>query len=294
MKNCQCLPIVLLLVVALLTACSGPAPAVPAAAAAPASDAAVASDAAPTAANAASEAPDENTIKVFAPSSMTDAAKELAAAYEAANPGVKVAIEVGHSPTQRLQLLQGARGDVFITASQKDMDDAIQDQSVDGGANKVFATNQLIVVLPAQNPANLQTLADLAKPGVRLLVAVVDTPIGKVTLTALDKMDKQIGSGFKDKVLANIVSNEAGVKPIVSKMQLGEADAGIVFVTDAVAAPALKTIAVPPEMNVISQLNVAPLAEALHPQHAAGFTALVTSAEGQAILKKWGFLPGKL
>ena len=293
MKNCQCLPIVLLLVVALLTACSGPAPAVPAAAAAPASDAAVASDAAPTAANAASEAPDENTIKVFAPSSMTDAAKELAAAYEAANPGVKVAIEVGHSPTQRLQLLQGARGDVFITASQKDMDDAIQDQSVDGGANKVFATNQLIVVLPAQNPANLQTLADLAKPGVRLLVAVVDTPIGKVTLIALDKMDKQIGSGFKDKVLANIVSNEAGVKPIVSKMQLGEADAGIVFVTDAVAAPALKTIAVPPEMNVISQLNVAPLAEALHPQHAAGFTALVTSAEGQAILKKWGFLPGK-
>ena len=286
MKNCQCLPIVLLLIIALLTACSGSAPAVPAANAANAANAA-------SAASAASAAADQNTIKVFAPSSMTDAARELAAAYEAANPGAKIAIEVGHSPTQRLQLLQGARGDVFITASQKDMDDAIQDQSVDGGANKVFATNQLIVVLPPQNPANLQTLADLAKPGVRLLVAVVDTPIGKVTLIALDKMDKQIGSGFKDKVLANIVSNEAGVKPIVSKMQLGEADAGIVFVTDAVAAPALKTIAIPPEMNVISQLNVAPLAEALHPQHAAGFTALVTSAEGQAILKKWGFLPGK-
>lgn len=280
MKNCQTVPLILLLIIVLATACSS-LPAVQASAAATPGPGAPAA------------APAGATVKVFAPSNMTDAAKELAAAYEAANPGVKLAIEIGHSPTQRLQLTQGASGDVFMTASQKDMDDAITDKSVAGGAAKVFATNQLVVALPAQNPANLQTLADLAKPGVRLLVAVVDTPIGKVTLTSLDKMDKQFGAGFKEKVLANVVSNEAGVKPIVSKLLLGEADAGIVFVTDAVAAPALKTVSIPPELNVISQLNVAPLAAALHPQHAAGFAALVTSAEGQAILKKWGFMPGK-
>lgn len=278
MKNCQTIPFALLLIiVVLVTACISPVPELPAPAAA-------------TAAPAVSAGP---TVKVFAPSSMTDAAKELAAAYEAANPGVKLAIEIGHSPTQRLQLTQGATGDVFMTASQKDMDDAIADKSVADGAARVFAMNQLIVVLPAKNDANVQKLEDLGNPGVRLLVAVVDTPIGKVTLTALDKMDKQFGAGFKDKVLANVVSNEAGVKPIVSKLQLGEADAGIVFVTDAVAAPALKTVSIPPELNVISQLNVAPLAAAPNPEHAAAFTAFMTSADGQAILKKWGFLPGK-
>jgi molybdate transport system substrate-binding protein len=224
---------------------------------------------------------------------MTDAVKELVAAYEAANAGVKLAIEIGHSPTQRLQLTQGARADVFITASQKDMDDAIADQSVNAGAARVFATNQLVVVMPPQNPANLEQLEDLAKPGVRVLVAVVDTPIGKITLTALDKMDKQIGSGFKEKVMANIVSNESGVKPIVSKLQLGEADAGIVFITDAVAAPTLKTLSISSELNLITQLNIAPIAQTSNPEHAAAFAAFVTSDAGQAVLKKWGFMPGK-
>ncbi len=276
MKSSSTIPFVLVLIV-LLTGCVSPAPAVsiPAATTAPA-------------------APVQNvTLKVLAPSSLTDAAKELTAAYETANPGVKVVVEIGHSPTQRLQLTQGATGDVFVTASQKDMDDAVTDQTVAAGKARVFAMNQLIVVLPAKNSANLQKLEDLANPGVRLLVAVVDTPIGKVTLAALDKMDKQIGAGFKDKVLANIVSNEAGVKPIVSKLQLGEADAGIVFVTDAVAAPALKTISIPPELNVITQLNVAPLAAASNADQAAAFAAYLVSADGQAILKKWGFLPGK-
>ena len=112
-------------------------------------------------------------------------------------------------------------------------------------------------------------------------------------MNSLDKMDKKIGSGFKDKVLANVVSNEAGVKPIVSKLQLGEADAGIVFVTDAVAAPTLKTISIPPDLNVITQLNVAPLVGAANPEHAAAFAAFVTSTQGQEILEKWGFLPAK-
>jgi molybdate transport system substrate-binding protein len=237
--------------------------------------------------------PKNVSLKIFAPSTFTDAAKGITAAYEAANPGVKLAIEFGHSPTQRLQFTQGALGDVFITASQKDMTDAVTDQTVASGQPKIFATNQLVVILPPNNPANLQKLDDLAKPGVRLLVAVVDTPIGKVTLEILDKMDKQFGSGYKAKVLANVVSNESGVKPIVSKIKLGEADAGIVYVTDTVSAPDLKTISIPSELNTIMQLNVAPIIKAANPEQAASFTAFLMSSEGQAILKKWGFLPGK-
>jgi molybdate transport system substrate-binding protein len=279
MHNIKYASVVLTIVVLCLAGCSSPAP--------------IVSAPSGTAAPAPTVPAQTVTLKVFAPSSLMDAAKEIAAAYEAAFPGVKVAIEFGHTPTQRVQLTQGATGDVFITASQKDMIDAVADQSVANGQAKVFATNQLVVVLPAKNAANLQKLEDLANPGVRSLFAVTDTPIGKVTLDSVDKMDKQFGSGFKAKVMANVVSNESGVKPIVSKIKLGEADAGIVYVTDAVSAPDLKTIAIPPELNMVTQLNVAPLAKAAHPEHAAAFAGYLVSSDGQATLKKWGFLPGK-
>lgn len=233
------------------------------------------------------------TLKIFAPSSLIDAAKDITTAFEAANPGVKLTFEFGHTPTQRVQLTQGAVGDVFVTASQKDMDDAIADQSVASGKAKMFATNQLAVILSPKNAPGVAKLDDLAKSGVKLLIAVVDVPVGKVTLDSLDKMEKQFGAGFKSKVLANVVSNESGVKPIVSKVKLGEADAGIVYVTDAVAAPELKTISIAAELNMVTQLNVAPLAKAQNAEQAAAFTAYLVSTDGQAILKKWGFLPGK-
>jgi molybdate transport system substrate-binding protein len=137
MKTLQCILSALILVV-LLAGCVSPPPA------ASVSNGTAAPIAVPT---RAPEAAAKNiTLKAFAPSSLTDAAKEITAAFEAANPGVKLAIEFGHTPTQRLQLTQGATGDVFITAGQKDMNDAIADEAVAGGANKVFATNQLVVV----------------------------------------------------------------------------------------------------------------------------------------------------
>ena len=235
----------------------------------------------------------EITLKVFAPSSLTDAAKELAAAFESANPGVKVAIEFGHTPTQRVQFTQGATGDVFITASKKDMDDAITDQSVTSGAEALMARNQLVVILPPTNPAGIEKLEDLANKDVKILIANGETPVGKFTMTALDKFDKQFGADYKTKFTAHVVSQEAGVKPIVSKVMLGEVDAGLVYISDTVAEPDLKKLEIPAELNVISQLFIAPLAKATGPEQAKAFTAFAVSPEGQAILQKWGFLAGK-
>jgi molybdate transport system substrate-binding protein len=233
------------------------------------------------------------TLKVFAPSTMTDAAKELSAAFEANNPGVTVIVEFGHSPTQRLQFTEGATGDVFITAAQKDMDDAITDKTVVEGTNKVFATNMLIVILSPKNTPGLDSLEGIAGEGVKLLIANEDVPVGKATMSVIDKLDKQFGNGFKDKLNANVVSKEPGVKPIVSKIKLDEADAGIVFVSDASTAPDLKTITIPSELNMVSKLNIAPLAASEQPTIAAAFSAYLVSAEGQAILAKWGFMAAK-
>jgi molybdate transport system substrate-binding protein len=232
------------------------------------------------------------TLTVFAPAALTDAAKQLGTAFEAANLGMTVAFDLGHSPTQRAQLEQGATPDVFISASRKDMDAAAEKQLVRADQVTVFARNKLIVILPPTNPAQIQTLADLAKPGIRLLIGTPDIPIGSATLSLLDKLNTSIALDFKERALANVVSQEVGVKLIVSKISLGEADAGIVYISDAVAAPKLATLAIPDESNVIVVFTIAPVTAAAHPEEAAAFVASVLADAGQALLQAQGFLPG--
>lgn len=231
-------------------------------------------------------------LTVFVPAALTEAATQLGATFEAANPGVTVAFEFGHSPTQRAQLEQGATPDVFLSASRKDMDLAAEQQLVLADQVQVFARNKLIVILPPNNPAQIQTLADLAKPGLRLLIGVPDIPIGSATLSMLDTLNASIAPDYKDRVLANVASQEVGVKPIVSKISLGEADAGIVYVSDAVAAPTLATLEIPDESNVLVVFTIAPVAASAHPEAAAAFAAFVLSDESQALLTTYGFLPG--
>ena len=118
-----------------------------------------------------------------------------------------------------------------------------------------------------------------------------DVPVGKYARQALDTMNGSFGSDFKDRVLANVVSNEDNVKQVVAKIQLGEADAGIVYTSDAVAAPELKTIEIPAELNVIAKYPIAKLTQSPNSDLADAFIAYVLSSEGQAVLQKWGFAP---
>ena len=237
--------------------------------------------------------PEPRTLTVFAAASLTEAFTEMGHNFEGAHPGVTVALNFAGSQTLSTQLSQGAVADVFASANHTEMDKMVSGGLVQQDAPKVFLTNKLVVLLPKDNPANVQTLQDLARAGLKLILADATVPAGKYARQILDNMakDASFGADFKTKVLANVVSNETDVKQVVAKVQLGEADAGIVYISDAVAAPELKTIEIPAKFNVIAKYPIATLTKTPQPELASEFIAYVLSADGQAILKKWGFTP---
>lgn len=254
-----------------LTACGTTIPATPAAAPFPLSEA--------------------HTLTVFAAASLTDAFNEVGKNFESANPGVTVTFNFAGSQALRTQIEEGAPADVFASASSREMDTLIAGKFVAEGAPQNFLTNKLVVILPASNPAGLKKLDNLANSGVKLVLAAEAVPVGNYARQVLDLMNNSFGPDFKDKVLANIVSNEDNVKQVVAKVQLGEADAGIVYTSDAIAAPDLKTIEIPAELNVIAKYPIATLVNSTNVDLAKAFTDYVLSSEGQAILQKWGFAP---
>ncbi len=231
------------------------------------------------------------TLNVFAAASLTSAFNEIGKNFEAANPGVTITFNFAGSQALSTQIEQGAPADVFASANKTEMDMLVAGSFVTQDAPQVFLNNKLVVILPADNPAALQKLEDLARPGIKLVLAAAEVPVGKYARQALDMMNGPFGSDFKDKVLANAVSNEDNVKQVVAKVQLGEADAGIVYTSDAVAAPDLKTIAIPVELNVIAKYPIAPLIKSTNADLAKAFIDYVLSPDGQAVLQKWGFAP---
>ncbi len=257
------------------------------AACSPAAEAAPASPVPPT--------PAPRTLTVFAAASLTGSFTEIGNAFEAANPGVTVTLNFAGSQALRTQIEQGASADIFASADHKNMDTMVGENLIAEGKYQDFATNQLVVILPPNNPAAIQSLQDLAKPGLKLDLADASVPAGNYARQVLANLGKDpaYGSDFSDKVLANVVSNEADVKQVVSKVDLGEADAGIVYVTDAQAAPDLQTVAIPASFNVIAKYPIAIIAKSPNADLAAGFVAYVLSADGQAILKKYGFNPAE-
>jgi molybdate transport system substrate-binding protein len=231
------------------------------------------------------------SLTVFAAASLTDAFTEIGRSFESAHPGVKVNFNFAGSQSLRTQIEQGAAADVFAPADRKEMDTLVSKSLVAAGAPQDFLTNKLVLVLPPDNPANLQTPADLARPGTKIILADESVPAGKYARQVLDALTALYGPDFKDSVLANVVSNENDVRQVLAKIQLGEADAGMVYVSDSAAAPGLKTILIPEAYNVSATYPIAVLAAAPQPELADGFTAFVLSSAGQAILLKWGFQP---
>ncbi|MCL4394229.1 MAG: molybdate ABC transporter substrate-binding protein [Chloroflexi bacterium] len=233
------------------------------------------------------------TLTILAAASLTDSFKEIAKGFEAANPGVKVAFSFAGSQTLRTQIQQGVTADVFASADNNNMD-PVKAANLLASDPQIFTRNLLVVILPKANPGGLKELKDLSKAGTKLIVAASSVPVGNYTLQALDKLsaDPTYGSDFKAKVLAQVVSNETDVKAVVTKVGLGEGDAGVVYTTDAkVAADKLTTIAIPEQYNVVATYPIAVLKSSPNASLALKFVDYVLSSDGQAVLAKYGFAP---
>lgn len=239
------------------------------------------------------KAPVSGKITVFAAASLTDAFKRIATDFEAANPGAGVEFNFGGSPALVAQLDQGATADVLATADQKNMQAAL-DKGLVRDAGMPFVKNRLVIIVPKSNPAAIASPKDLAKPGLKLVLAQRGVPVGDYARQSLAKFgaDASYGSDFSRKVLANLVSEEPNVKAVVTKVQLGEADAGIVYVTDVTAGVAGDITMLPIEdrFNVIATYPIAITKDAGNPDVARAFVDFVLSDEGQGVLKRYGFI----
>ncbi len=233
-------------------------------------------------------------LTVFAAASLTGAFEEMKASLEESNPGLSITLNFASSTQLRAQLEQGAQADVFASADEKQMDLAQQAGLLDG-VPAMFAHNRLVVILPRDNPAGIETLQDLSKPGFKLDLASETAPIGAYTRQFLERASAApaFGADFEQRALANVVSEEENVKQVVAKVRLGEADAGICYVSDVTpeAAPDLTTIDIPDELNQIATYPIAVLKDAGDPALAEAFVDYVLSAEGQAVLQGQGFIP---
>lgn len=168
---------------------------------------------------------------------MTDAFTEIGNNFQSANPNVTVAFNFAGSQALRTQIEKGAPADVFASTNGKEMETLIANSFIAENASQIFLSNKLVLILPADNPASINSIEDLAASGIKIVLAAEEVPVGNYARQALNLMNISFGEDFKDKVLANVVSSEDNVKQVVAQVQLGEADAGIVYTSDAVAAP---------------------------------------------------------
>ncbi|MCA9905363.1 MAG: molybdate ABC transporter substrate-binding protein [Anaerolineae bacterium] len=242
---------------------------------------------------AIAQAQSQGELTVFAAASLTDAYAALADAFEAANPGVHIVYNFGGSSTLATQLVQGAPADVFASANNPQMTVAIEGGRI-AGSPRTFAKNRLILIVPVSNPADIHSLRDLATPGISLILAAPDVPVRVYTDTMLERManDPAYGSAYRDAVLANLVSEEPNVRQVSAKVALGEADAGVVYMSDVTPDIMEDVIALPiPDVfNTIATYPIALTNDTQQPELAQRFVDFVIADAGQDILVEWGFI----
>ena len=222
--------------------------------------------------------PVSGTVTVFAAASLKEAFTKLGQQFEASHPGVKVVFNFGPSSGLATQITQGAPADVFASASTKNMG-----QVVSAGkavTPKKFVSNVMEIAVPPKNPANITQLSDLAKPGVKVALCQSVVPCGATAAKVF----------VNAKLTLTPVTQEVDVKAVLTKVTLGEVDAGVVYVTDVRAAgEKVKGIRIPTGVNASTKYPIATLTTAPNKAGGQAFTDCVLSADGAAVLTAAGF-----
>lgn len=217
-------------------------------------------------------------ITVFAAASLTESFTEIGKQFEAANPGTKVTFSFGASSALAEQINAGAPADVFAPASPKNMDQVVSAGGASG--SKVFATNQMEIATPPSNPAHVASVNDLAKSSVKTALCQPQVPCGSVA--------HQVFTNAK--ITVKPVTLEPDVKSVLSKVQLGEVDAGMVYVTDVKAAgDKVKGVEIADDVNASTDYPVAALAKSGNAAAASAFVDMVLSPAGESVLTAAGF-----
>jgi molybdate transport system substrate-binding protein len=247
--------------------------------------------AAPPSATAPSTGP-AGGLTIYGAASLKAALTKIQTAYATADPGTTITISTDSSSALETKIEQGAPADVFLSADMTNPQKLV-DKGLAAGSIVKFAGNPLTVIVPTANPAGIQTPADLARSGVKVIAAGDTVPITEYATTLVANLAKETGypADFAARYTANIASKEDNVAAIVSKIELGEGDAGIVYVTDAKTSTKVTTIAVLDGANVPATYAGVVVKASANAAAAQTFLTWLAGGDGQAILASFGFLP---
>ena len=218
-------------------------------------------------------------ITVFAATSLTEALSDAGEAFAAAHEGSSIEFSFDASSALVTQITEGAPADVFASADVPTMD-KLTDAGLNGSDPVVFATNLLTIIVPAGNPGGVTGVEDLAKPDLTVVLCAEEAPCGNYANQILEAAGVEVIPA----------SFEENVRGVVTKVTSGEADAGIVYVTDVTAAgDAAQSVEIPEDINVLAEYPIATVAESANQDTGQAFVDFITGADGQAILAEYGF-----
>ncbi len=235
----------------------------------------------------------EGELIVYTAASLTGVSHDLGSAFESMYPGTKITFNLAGTQTIKNQIQMGAYADVFMSASTRYTNELMGGGYLVNDTVRKFTSNYIVIIVPSGNPGNIQSYTDLARPGVKIAMGTGEVPVGINTRIVLDKLSASPDTpdGWKDAVFQNVVTYENAEPGIVTKVSLGEVDAGFVYESSFSAAKTgtLELIPIPGEYNALQIYTLGILTDSRNKKTGETFIEFILSDEGQTILKEYGF-----
>ena len=229
-------------------------------------------------------------LAVFAASSLKEAFAELEQGFEQSQPGVDAQLSFAGSQVLRLQIEQGATADVFASANERHMQALLDADHV--SQSRTFARNELVVIVPKSNPAGIERFDGLGK-ATRIVIGSDNVPVGIYTRQVLQHASSELGNELVARVQSRIVSEESNARLVRAKIEMGEADAAVVYRTDAASSDRVRALPIPDTLNVRASYPIGALTRSRHATEAYQFIDYVLSQQGRRVLSRHGFITGE-